>query len=466
MSLTASSQSRSQTEEPTPPYARGMPLVGNLPFILKDPLGFFLRLSRSAGPVVRVNLGLPMGDLLLVTDPAVIGHVLEGNAANYQKGRFYQRLRSVFGNNIILVDGEDWRRQRRMAAPAFSARHLDAAGWVMAGSAAGLVERLETAARRSEPVDMLHEFMAVALNVIVKTLFGVDIGARADAITAAIEPLLREGERRVWWPMRPPLWVPTPTNRQLSEALAGFDRVVYELIAERRRSGERREVILDALLHARDEQGMGLTDRQLRDEIAGLIVSGHETTGTTLAWALDALSRHPAVETTLRGEINDVLGPRRPTAADLPRLVYTRAVLYETMRLNPAVWTISRQAVADDRVNGVPIRAGTVVMMPSYVVHRTAAHWPNPEGFDPERFREGEPKHARKFTYFPFGGGPRRCLGAHFSMMEMQIVLATLLQRFRFSLIPGSLPEPMVTLTIRPRDGLWMIPEIVPTGAA
>ena len=443
------------------PLAQGRPFVGNLPFILNDPLGFFLRLSRSAGPVVRVRLGMAMGELLLVTDPAVIAHVLEGNAGNYRKGRFYQRLRGVFGNNIILADGPDWRRQRHMAAPAFSARHLEAAGWVMTGSAASLVERLDGAARRGEPVDMLREFMDVALNVIIKTLFGVDVGARAEAITAAIEPLLREGERRVWWPLRPPLWVPTPVNRHLRSVLAGFDRMVYELIEERRCSGERREDILDALLHARDEAGAGLTDKQIRDEIAGFIVSGHETTGTTLAWALEALSRHPAVDTAVRKELDDVLGPRRPTTADLPQLVYTRATLYETMRLNPAVWTISRQAVADDVVQGIPIRAGTVVMMPPYVVHRTAAHWPNPEGFDPERFRNGEPRGASKFTYFPFGGGPRRCLGAHFSMMEMQIVLATLLQRFRFSLIPGSLPEAMVTLTIRPRDGLWMIPEIV-----
>jgi len=448
------------------PFARGLPLVGNLPFILKDPLGFFLRLSRSAGPVVRVNLGRSLGELLLVTDPEVIAHILEGNAANYRKGRFYGRLRAVFGDNIILADGDDWWRRRRLAAPAFSARHLEAAGLVMTSSVSGLMERLERAARQREPVDLFAAFMELTLGIIVKALFGVDIGARAEAITAAVEPVLREGERRVWWPARPPLWVPTPTNRKLRAVLAELDRVVYDLIGERRRSGEQREDILDALLAARDERGEGLTDRQLRDEIVGLIVSGHETTATTLAWTLEALSRHTTVESTVRAELREVLGPRLPLAADLRHLSYMRAVLQETMRLNPAVWTISRQAVADDVVAGVPIRAGTVVMMPPHVVHRTAMHWPNPEGFDPDRFREGEPKDADKFTYFPFGGGPRRCLGAHFSMMEMQIVLASLMQRFRFSLIPGSLPEPAVALTVRPRAGLWMIPEIVqPNGA-
>ncbi|CAO3435320.1 cytochrome P450 [Azospirillum doebereinerae] len=466
MSATASPLPLPRSDRSALPFARGLPLVGNLPMILKDPLGFFLRLSRTAGPVVRVNLGLAMGELLLVSDPAVIAHILEGNAANYQKGRFYGRLRGVFGENIILADGDDWWRRRRLAAPAFSARHLEAASWVMTSAVTGLVDTLERSARRREPVDLFAAVMELTLGVIVKSLFGVDVGVRADAITAAVEPVLREGDRRVWWPVRPPRWVPTATNRQLTAALADLDRVVYGLIDERRRSGERREDILDALLAARDERGEGLSDRQLRDEVVGLIVSGYETTATTLAWALEALSRHPAVEAALRGELERELGPRLPLAADLRSLTYTRAVLLETMRLNPAVWTISRQAVVDDVAAGVPIGAATVVMMPPHVVHRSAAHWANPEGFDPGRFLDGEPKDARKFTYLPFGGGPRRCLGAHFSMMEMQIVLATLLQRFRFSLIPGSLPERAVTLTVRPRDGLWMTVEAVATGRA
>lgn len=459
MAFAAQTLPQPTTTTASVPYARGLPLLGNLPFIRKDPLGFFLRLSRAAGPVVRVGLGWPTGELLLVTDPQMVGYILEGNADNYRKGRFYGRLRAVFGTNIILADGDDWWRRRRLAAPAFSARHLEVASWVMAGAVSGLLGRLETAARRKEPVDLFAATMELTLGVVVKALFGVEIGERADAITAAVEPVLREGDRRVWWPVRPPLWVPTPTNRALRKAIADLDRVVYGLIAERRRSGERREDILDALLAARDERGEGLSDRQLRDEVVGLIVSGHETTATTLAWALEALSRHPAVEATLRAELDRVLAGRQPTAGDLRDLVYTRAVLLETMRLNPAVWTISRQAVNDDVVGGVAIRAGTVVMMPPHIMHRTAAWWPNPEAFDPDRFLDGEPRDQRKFTYFPFGGGPRRCLGAHFSMMEMQIVLASLLQRFRFALIPGSLPEQAVALTVRPRAGLWMIPE-------
>lgn len=447
-----------------PPVARGWPVVGNLPYILRDPLGFFMRLARGAGPVVRVNLGLGMGDLLLVTDPGIIGHVLEGNADNYSKGRFYGRLRAVFGTNIILSDGDDWWRRRRLVAPAFSQKHLEAAGWLMAGAATSLAARLERAAELGEPVDMFSEFMTLTLDVFVKSVFGVDIGDHAEVITAAIEPILDEGERRVWSPLHLPRWLPTRRNRRFNRAVSSLHRIVGELIAERRRGGERREDILDALLAAKDEHGEGMSDRQIRDEVIGLIVSGHETTATTLAWTLAELSRHPAVEMALRTELRDVLGPRMPAGPDLRSLSYTRAVIQEAMRMHPSVWTISRQAIADDVVAGVSIQAGTVVMMPPYAVHRLAGYWPNPEGFDPARFEHGEPKGASKFAYIPFGGGQRRCLGANFSMMEMQITLASLLQRFRFALVPGSLPEQAVMLTIRPRDGLWMIPERVPGG--
>lgn len=446
--------------EATTRYGRPVPVIkgrwplGCLRQIHRDPLNFFMNVGRLCGDVAEIRVG---GDrLLLVTDPDIIEHILDANHRNYVKSRFFMRLAAIFGYNVIISDGEIWRRQRRMVQPAFTTRHVDSLDGLIRKAAAGLTTRWREAARLQVAVDVLEDCMDTALQVVVQAVFGLDIGARADALSAALTEMLMEGERRLWLPFSYPGWLPSPSNRRLGRAMARFDAAIHSLIAERRAAGGERDDILGAFLAARDEAGQPMTDQQIRDEIAGVIVAGHETTGSALAWTLEALSRFPAIELRLRAEIGQVLGGRPATIRDQAVMPYCRAVLMETMRLRPPVWTMSREAVADDQIKGLTLPAGTAIMMSQHVVHRDARFWPNPEGFDPERFLGDGVPGRFKYAYFPFGGGPRRCLGANFSLSEMSVILPTILQGLKLSLIPGHPVQPKAMVTLRPEGGMWM----------
>jgi len=437
------------------PLLRGAPVLGALLPIRKDPLNFFVNIRRALGDVVKVNVG--NDQILFVADPEIIAHVLETNHRNYIKSRNLKRVASIFGSNVIIADGEDWRRRRKFLRPALTREHIEELAWLVVGDVTTMIERWRLASRQGQPINAAEEFMELTLGVIVKSLLGVDIGPRGLMISRALTVMLAASERRLWTPVNVPTSVPIPSNLALKRAIAQFDQAVYSIIAERRQSGEGRTDILTALLSAEGDPHDPVSDVDIRDEIVGMIVAGHETTATTLSWAVEALSRHPNIDRRLRAEVQEVLQGRTPTLGDLADLKYCKMVLQETMRLRPPVWTISREALADDHVKGVRIPAGTVVMMSQFVVHRHDGYWPNPEGFDPERFASGEPDGAAKYAYFPFAGGPRKCVGQLFSMNEMLIALPMLIQNFQLSLIPGHPVEMQPMVTLRPRHGIWML---------
>ncbi len=437
------------------PVLRGAPVIGALLPIRKDPLNFFVNIRRALGDVVKVKVGTDQ--ILFVADPEIIEHVLETNHRNYVKSRYLKRMATIFGSNVIIADGEDWRRRRKFLRPAFTRAHIEELGWLVVGEVTAMIERWRLASRQGQPINALDEFMDLTLGVIVKSLLGVDVGARGSIIARALAVMLATSERRLWTPINVPSSVPIPSNLALKRAIAQLDQAVYSIIGERRKSGDGRNDILSALLSAEGDPDDPISDVDIRDEIVGMIVAGHETTATTLTWAVEALSRHPNIDRRLRAEVQEVLQGRTPTIGDAADLKYCRMVLQETMRLRPPVWTVSREALADDQVKGVRIAAGTVVMMSPFVVHRHDGYWPNPEGFDPERFVDGEPAGAAKYAYFPFAGGPRRCVGKHFSMTEMLIALPMLIQNFQLSLIPGHPVEMQPMITLRPRHGLWML---------
>lgn len=423
--------------------------------VRRDPLNFFVRLCREGGDAVTFRLA---GQRVVMLNRAdYIRHVLQDNTANYHKSRFYKPLYPILGKGIFTAEGAAWLRQRRLAVKAVQGPRLKQMSGAMTDAIGDMIVRWRALAAAGAPVDVVPEMTRVTLDILMRTLFGSRLTDQRDPVYDALTVALRHAERRVWSVAQPPEWAPTPANRRNREALATLDGFVARVLSERRRERTERDDFVGSLLAARPD-GMDEVEyrRLVRDEILSMILAGHETTANAVAWAWYLLSRHPAVERRVREEVAAVLGKRTPTLDDLPRLSYTRMVFQEAMRLYPPVWTISRDAVADDRIGPIPIQAGTTVMMCAYAVHRREQYWPNPEGFDPLRFADGEEEARERFAYFPFSMGPRNCLGRHFAALEAMLVIPMVLQRYRLDLVPGYsvAPEPMITL--RPKGGLWM----------
>jgi len=425
------------------PGPRGHPLLGSLPLVRRDPIRVFLQSFRDYGDVVRFRFGPLVAHL--VSSPAGVNHVLAENNKNYGKQtRGYAALRYVLGNGLLTSEGEFWKRQRRIAQPAFHRQRIASFAAAMVRAAEECCEKLE------RQVDVHHEMMRLTLRIVGETLLGYDPSRDADQVGEALALLLRivnQRTARLIFFARPV--IPTPENRRVRRSLAQLDEIVMRIIGERRKSPG--DDLLSMLMEARDaDTGEAMDDRQLRDEAMTIFLAGHETTANALAWTWLLLARYPAALRELREELSRVLGGRNPTADDLPRLKFTRMLLEESLRLYPPAWIIARSATGADEIGGYEIPAGSIVFVSPYVVHRHPRYWSDPEGFDPHRFEKEPPRGA----YFPFGGGPRACIGNGFAMMEAQLVLATMAQRVKFELVPGHPIEIEPSITLRPRYGI------------
>ena len=429
------------------PGPRGNLVLGSLPAVRRDPIGVLLGAFREYGDVVRFRFGPITAHL--VSSPAGVNHVLAENNKNYGKQtRGYDALRYLLGNGLLTSEGEFWKRQRRIAQPAFHRQRI-------AGFAQAMVRAAEDCAAKlpkGEVVDVHNAMMRLTLRIVGETLLGYDPSGDADDVGDALAHLLaivNERTTRVLFFKNPTL--PTPENRRMWRAAGTLEKIVLRIIAERRKS--RGDDLLSMLMEARDaDTGEAMTDKQLRDEAMTIFLAGHETTANALSWTWLLLSRYPAALRELRAELAEVLQGRSPTVEDLPRLKFTKLVLEESMRLYPPAWIIARSASGTDEIGGYSIPAGSIVFVSPYIVHRHPRLWDDPEGFDPHRFDREPPRGA----YFPFGGGPRQCIGNGFAMMEAQLVLATLAQRVKFALVPGHPVELEPSITLRPKYGLQM----------
>jgi cytochrome P450 len=443
-----------QTLAPGPPGP-----LGNLLELRGDRLGFLVRAARAYGGVVRIPVGLR--ELCLVSDPAGVKRVLQDNVDNYGRDtRSFAALRDTLGDSLLTITGERWRRNRRLAQPAFHKQRLAGFAAVMSECAAAAIERWKGRAARGGAFDVAPEMARLTLQILGRCIFQRDLTDEADAIGRALTVVLHHTVSTVESLLPVPKAIPTPANRRFRQALRELDRVVMSLIEERRRSGEDRGDLLSMLLEARDEAtGEGLTDRQLRDEVMTLLLAGHETTAMSLSWTLLLLSQHPAVRRAVEAEARQVLGGRRPAVEDLPRLRATRMAIEESMRLYPPAWIVTRSVEAPDEIAGHPVTPGMIVVLSPYVTHRDPALWENPEGFDPERFapeREAERAARPRYAYFPFGGGPHLCIGAGFAMMEAEIILSSIAASLRVDLEPGRPIEVEPLVTLRPKYGIWV----------
>jgi cytochrome P450 len=442
---------------PLPPLMPGGVLFGSGPEAVEDPLGLYTRAQRALGDVVRLR-GIPGIQWYLVTHPSGVEHVLKTRGKNYRKpDRFNTPVRMLAGNGILAAEGDTWLQNRRLMQPAFHRQRLAGLVTQMAQAADAAAERWEQAAAEGRPVEAVAEMQRLTLHIVGTTLFSHDLSGDADALGGAIPVALGYVGRRLALPFAAPEWLPTAENRRFGAARDVVHRTVDAMIAERRRSGETRPDLLQMLLDARDaETGARMDDLQVRHEALTLMLAGHETTAASLSWAWYLLARHPRVAGRMREELDAVLGGRAPAADDLPRLPYTRAVFEETMRLYPAAWGQPRESVEEDEVGGYRIPAGKIVMVCQWVTHRRPDLWERPDDFVPERFVGAGPGAFPPFAYYPFGGGARQCIGSHFALMEAQVILATLAQRFDLELEPGQTVLPDATFTLRPKQGIRM----------
>lgn len=382
--------------------------------------------------------------------------------SNYRKAATYRPLRIFLGEGLVTSEGELWERQRRLIQPLFGFRRVSALQPSMVENTERMLAEWE---RRPDGalLDASQQMSLVTLNIVGEALFGADLsgaGARVSSSVSGMQDFAATA-------MRNPLLLPapklglrtTPGYRRWRATVRAVDEVVEQLTTERRASPHRVEErdLMDALLNARYEDGTGISDRQLRDEIVTFLMAGHETSATTLTWALYLLAAHPSARQRMEEEVDSVLAGRAPTADDVGELGWTKAVLSEAMRLYPPFWTLERGAVADDEIDGVRIPAGSTVAVPPYLVHRHPEAWDNPEGFDPARFLPEQGGERHRHAFIPFGGGRRGCVGNTFALIETVVVLAMIAQRFRLDLIPGGIPKLQPTVTLRPLGGLKLI---------
>jgi len=446
-----------RSEHTLPPGPRGVPILGMLPAIRRDPVGVFTKSAARFGDVVYFKIASRRGYLL--NDPDDIRHVLQDNARNYHKSPLYDKLRLVLGDGLLTSEDGFWLRQRRIAQPAFHRQRIAALAGTMADAAREAAARWQAPASTGQPVDVDEEMMQLTRTVVLRTLLGSDLGpftSTIDSAWAVVNQYIGEA----FWSLGIADNLPTPKYRRFIAARAVLRGAVDYVISERRRSPAEKADLLSMLMHAHDEEtGETMTDQQLSVEVMTFLLAGQETTSLALTWTWYLLSQNPAPRAQFERELDVVLHGRPPEYSDLADLPYLRMVVDEAMRLYPPAWGFSRQALSDDTLSGFRLPRGWLAFVIPYALHRHPRYWQNPESFDPDRFSPERSAERPKFVYLPFGAGPRRCIGDQFALIETHLTLATFAQSYRLQLVPGHKVDPWPLITLRPRFGMPMIIE-------
>lgn len=419
----------------------------------RDSLAFIERTQREFGDIVWMRfLYVPA---LFLHHPNEVEYVLATNPRNFIKSmtlrsNFFHRL---VGNGLLTSQGEEWKRQRRLSSPAFHRERIAA----YANTMVEFTERLTSSWCDGETRDMHRDMMRLTLEIVVRCLFKADVSHDVDHVGDTLKELVKPfaSQASLKWILNNRL--PTPYHFRFHALAKKIDTVVYRIIAERRASGKDEGDLLSMLLAARDEDGSQMSDRQLRDEVMTLFLAGHETTALTLAWSWYLLGTHPEAEKKFHAELDEVLGGRVPTMADLPRLRFTEQIAKESMRLYPPAYGLGREAIEDCEIGGYYVPAGTQVFLFQWTTQRDARFYDEPLAFKPERWTEEFVETLPKYAYFPFGGGPRGCIGASFAMMEIILCLATIGQKFRLELVPDHPVEIYPAMSLRPKDGVHVV---------
>ena len=427
-------------------------ILGSLVYLPgRDPLAFFTNLARTYGDIVSYRMGGEQ--MFFVNDPQHIKDILVTHNKSFMKGRGLQRAKRLLGEGLLTSEGAVHLRQRRLMQPAFHRDAVAGYGKTMVAYA----ERMRDGWVDGRTLDIAAEMNRLTLSVVGKTLFDADVESQAVEVGEALT-----GVMDTFWMMMLPFAdaierLPVPKLRRARMARVRLDQIIYRMIADRRASGRDHGDLLSMLLEAQDEDDGGvMTDEQVRDEAMTIFLAGHETTANALTWLWYLVGSAPDVEAKLHAEIDRVLQGRLPTFADVRALPYLERVITETMRLYPPAWIIGRRALVDYSIGAYSMPARSIIILSPYVLQRDRRYYPDPERFDPDRWTPESRARLPKFAYFPFGGGPRQCIGESFAWMELILVAATIAQRWKLGLVPGHpvVPQPLVTL--RTRHGMRM----------
>jgi cytochrome P450 len=439
------------------PGPRLLPLVGDLGGLraASNVTAYLERNWRRYGDTYRIKM---MGTRAVVAaHPDALKHILSSQRANYVKGSAYSGVRRVLGDGLVTMEGDAWKARRALAQPAFHRRSLEKLTALMTGTGATFFEGLEARAKGAPlAIDAHREMVRLTLDVVVRALFGQALDASTtisyEAMGAALE-VMSEGTNGLLLPA----WVPTPYNLKFNRTVRALDAVVHEFIASGRRRPTDDGSLLSMLLSATDETGVGLSDRAVRDDVVTLFIAGHETTALTMTWMFTLLDGRPDVLGRMREEVDGVLGGRDPDFTDVPKLAYLRQVVDEALRLRPPAPMVARNAVSDDQIGGYGVHGGEMVILFFYGTHRHPDFWSNPEAFDPDRFGVEQSAGRNSWSYLPFSGGPRTCIGNMFSLIETVVLVAQMMNRFDIEVLSCADVTPVAVGTLRPSHPVRLV---------
>ncbi len=432
-----------------PPGPKPHWLLGNLPEFRRDPLGFLTDCARTYGDIASFRiLGVPV---YLVSRPEDIEGVLSTNSRNFVKGRSVRASFPLLGKGLFTSEGASWLRLRKLNQPAFRRDRTEAYAQAVIDCTRRMVGRW----RDGDTLDIHTAMNDLTVQIVARVMFGLDVESDTAEVGASLHEILEHFRAQMDAGLLIPPGVPTPGNLRMKRALTRLESIVYRIIRDRRACTRPTDDLLSTLLHPADP-GACLTDRELRDEVVTLLVAGHETTAVSLTWTWYLLSLAPEVDARLAAEIAGVIGNRPAALADLPRFQYAGRVVLEALRLYPPAWTTPRVAIEDCTIGEFPVPRGTSITMSQWVMHRDPRFFAKPSAFDPDRWAGGLLARLPRFAYFPFGGGPRGCIGESFAMVEALLILVAIAQRFRLKHIGPEPVLPWPTLTLQPRGGVRM----------
>ena len=437
-----------------PPGPKGLPIVGNTFQFRRDPLRFVREMQETYGRMATVRFGKQQ--IVMFFRPEHVRYFLVEKPRNFVKPGL-GNLRFLLGDGLLTTDGDFHRQQRRFVQPAFHKHCVEG----YAGTMVRLTEEMLSQWQPGSEVDMSREMQQLTLRIIMNALFNIDSPAQSSYLGQAFNQLITNSSRTVGSVRRLRLDLPFTPYGRMMESKRALDTFVYDLIKQRRAEGRDVGDVLSMLLQAQDE-GNSMTDKQVHDQVLTFIAAGHETAQNTMSWTFYLLSQHPHVLEKLLSELRTVLQGRSPSVADLPNLPYLEWVINESWRVYPPAWTLTRKAVEAFDLDGYHFQAGTIAIFSQWVLHHLPDIWGDPDVFRPERWDPVHGQQVPQWAYFPFGGGPRICIGMPFAELETRLLLATILQHYTPRLVPGFTVVPQPRVTLRPRYGMRMILEAKP----
>ena len=442
-----------------PPGPQDMPVVGNILQFRRDPLAFVSGVQRSFGRLATIHMG--RAPIVLFFRPEHVRYFLVDQARNFTIGQFNQNLRHVLGDGLLTTDGDFHRQQRRLIQPAFHKQRVEGYAGIMVRHT---LDMLDQAWRPDARIDISQAMRNLTLRIVAKSLFDVDLNQDDLDLGPAFTSVIENPVRLPFSLRSLPIDLPFTAYGKHMEGQRTLDDYVYQLIERRRAEGRDNGDVLSMLLSG-EEGGQGMTDKQIRDQTMTFFAAGHETTSNALSWTFYLLSEHRPVLAKLLAELHMTLAGRSPRVDDLSNLPYLDWVISESMRLYPPAWTLGRRAITPFELEGYRFDGGTTVMFSQWVLHRLPDIWGDPDAFRPERWDPSRGEKIPAGAYFPFGGGPRMCIGMPFAQLEARLLLATILQRYAPRLVPGYPVTPRPRVTLRPRYGIQMVLEPIAASA-